>query len=537
MTKKNKRKIIIIAGVVVIALFLVSYFIFFSNNKQQYRTEKVSFGEVVKEVSETGTIKISDKTDLSFEYSGKIDEIYVKVGDKVSQGDRLAGLDTEQLYIQLAEAGAALAVAEADYNKLLAGSSLEEIQVAKTDVDNAQVTLDNAKQNLIDVQADAAEDLEQAYEDAIDDLDDAYLKIYNASKDIETIQISYFGGSDQPSLNFKESRDILKNGEAEAKTYIAQAKVDYEENKIDTALLKLKEILSKAKDALAVARNMTDEPDYKNEVSSASKTLIDNHRSYINTAYTNIVSSAQAIASVKITNESNINTAKATVSSGQVSLQKAKDQLALKQAGPTQENIDLYSAKIKQAQSEVLLLNNKIKKSVLKSPSSGQIIDIDKRIGEVIQATEPVLEFLPQGNFQVKVDIYEEDIVDVKAGNSVGISIPAFPNDVLMGQVVSINPAEKIISDVVYYEVTIELLDEKEGIKPGMTADIVIEAGKKQDVLRIPRGAVKKNNGNKIVKVLKGNNVEERQVEVGLEGSDYIEIISGLSEGEEVITG
>ena len=39
----------------------------------------------------------------------------------------------------------------------------------------------------------------------------------------------------------------------------------------------------------------------------------------------------------------------------------------------------------------------------------------------------------------------------------------------------------------------------------------------------------------KIVKVLKGKNIEERQVEVGLEGSDFIEIISGLSEGEKVI--
>ncbi|KPJ54878.1 hypothetical protein AMJ47_02285 [Parcubacteria bacterium DG_72] len=532
---KKKKKIIIIIGIIIIILVAVGYFVFSGNNKEEHRTAIASIGEVIKEVSETGAVKISERINLSFKYSGRIDEIYVKVGDEVSQGDNLAKLDTDQLYIELAEAQATQAVAQADYNKLLAGSSAEEIQIAKTDVANAQVTLDNAKQNLIDVETDAEEDLNQAYEDAVDELDDAYLKLYNASKDIKEIQVDYFGGTDQPSLDFKESRDTLKDGEAEAKTYVAAAKANYEEDKIDTALSKLKEILSEAKNALAVARNMVDEPEYENTVPSATKTTIDNHKSYINTAYSDIVSASQTIATTKITNESNINTAKATVSSAEVGLQKAKDQLALKEAGPTQENIALYSAKIKQARAKVSLLNNKIQESVLKSPGTGQITDIHKRAGEVVQSSESVIGFLAKGNFQVEVDIYEEDIVDVKVGNPVKITIPAFEDDILVGQVVSIDPAEKIISDIVYYEVTIELLDEKEGIKPGMTADIVIEAEKKENVLAVPKGAVNKKNGNKIVKVLKGKKVEEKQVEVGLEGDDYIEIISGLSEGEEVI--
>lgn len=530
-----KKKIIIIIVVVAVISVIVCYFVISKNNKEEYRTAVASMAEVIKEVSETGAVKISERINLSFKYSGRIEEIYVKVGDEVFQGDRLAKLDTDQLYIELAEAQAALAVTQADYNKLLAGSSAEEIQIAKTDVATAQVTLDNAKQNLADVQADAEEDLSQAYEDAVDDLDNAYLKIYNASKDIEKIQIDYFNSSDQPSLNFKQSKNTLKDGESESKTYITAAKANYDKNKIDTALSELKQILSEAKDALAVARNMADEPEYKNTVPSATKTTIDNHKSYINTVYSEIVSASQTIASTKITNESNVNTAKATLASAEVGLQKAKDQLALKQAGPTQENIALYSAKISQAQAKVSLLNNKIQESVLRSPGAGHITDINKRAGEVVQATESTIGFLAQGKFQVEVDIYEEDIVDVKIGNLVKISIPAFEDDILAGQVVSIDPAEKVISDVVYYEVTIELSDERQGIKPGMTADIVIEAEKKENVLAIPRGAVSKKNGNKIVKVLKGKNIEEKQVEVGLEGDEYVEITSGLSEGEEVI--
>jgi HlyD family secretion protein len=537
MKKKSKKRLLIIVGFVALVLIVAGYFLLFGNKKQQYKTEEVSVGEVTKEVSETGTVNLSDRTDLSFEYAGKIDKIYVKIGDKVSQNDKLAKVDTDQLYIQLADANAALAVAQANYDNLLAGSSVEEIQIAKTDVDNAQVSLDTKNQSLIDVQTNAAEDLQQAYEDAVDYLDSAYLKLYNASKDMDNIQSTYFGGTDQPSLNVKESRDILRDGVADTQIYIVQAKENYDKDKIDAALLKMKEMLSKAKDALAVARNMAEEPDYKNVVSSANKTIIDNDKSYINTVYTNIVSASQTIATTKITNETNTNTAQAAVLAAQVALQRAKDQLALEQAGPTQENIDLYSARVKQAEAQVLLLNNKIQKSVLKSPGSGQIVNIEKRVGEVVQPTEPVMQFLPEGNFEVKVDIYEEDIVYVKVGDAVRISIPAFPNDTLKGRVFSIDPAEKIISGVVYYEVTINLLDQREGIKTGMTADIVIEAEKKENALRVPRGAVKKNNNNKVVKVLKGNNVEERQIEVGLEGDDYVEVISGVSEGEQVIIG
>lgn len=530
-----KKKVVIISVIIIIILVAVGYFLFSGNGKDQYKTAIVSFGEVVKEVSETGAIKVSERINLSFRYSGRIDKVLVKVGDEVSSNQSLVKIDTEQTYIELAEAQAALDVVKADLDKLLAGSSQEEIQIAKTDVANAQVTLSNSEQSLIDVQADATEDLEQVYEDAINELDSAYLKIYNASKDIEEIQIDYFGGSDQASLNFKQSKDTLKNGEAEAKIYIAEAKINYEKDKIDIALSKLKEFLSKAKESLSVARNMAEEAAYRNTVPAATKIIIDNHKSYVNTSYANIIGAIQTISSTKVTNNTNINTAKATVSLAKVALQKTKDQLALKEAGPTQENIALYSARIKQAGARVSLLNNRIQESVLKSPGLGQITDINKREGEVVQASESVLGFLPQGNFQVEADIYEEDIVNVKVSNSVEISIPAFPGQIFMGQIVSINPAEKIVGGVVYYEIAIDLLEENEGIKPGMTADIIIEAEKKQNVLTIPRGAVKKSDGNRIVKVLKGKNIEERQVEVGLEGSDFIEIISGLSEGEEVI--
>ena len=101
---------------------------------------------------------------------------------------------------------------------------------------------------------------------------------------------------------------------------------------------------------------------------------------------------------------------------------------------------------------------------------------------------------------------------------------------------ISIDPAEKIIDGVVYYEVSISLDDLYEGIKPGMTADLVIRTDFKENVLTVPEKAVRKRNGKTIVQVLKQNLVVEREIEIGLKGTnDFIEIVSGLEQGEQVI--
>ncbi len=531
------KKIIIITVIIVIILGFVVYWFFIKEDGVEFVLEKAAIGTVIKEISETGTVKISEGTELGFKNSGRIEKIYVKVGDIVEAEQELAKLNTSQLYIELTEAQAVLEVAQADYNKLLAGSSSEEIKIAETEVLNTQVTLENAQQNLEDVEADAEEDLKQAYEDALDTLDDSYLKIYNAYNIAKNIQRDYFTASDQEGRSVTENKDKIKSAMDEAKSYINDAKADSQDEKIDLALQKTEEALEDTQEALEVIRNMTEEVSYRNTVPSADKTSLDNQKTYINTAHTNVVSAQQAISTAKVTNEANINTAEAQVSTAEAKLQKAQDQLALKKAGPTKENIDLYQAKIKQAQAKVSLLWSQIQDAVLRSHTNGQVTGVNKREGEMTQPTDSVISFLPTAPFQVEVDIYEEDIVDVKVSNLVKIAIPAFPDEVLGGRVISIDPAEKLIGGVVYYEVTISFEEEKEGIKPGMTADIIIESERKENVLVIPKGTVEKIDGKKMVQVFKNGKIEEREIEIGLEGDDFIEVISGLEEGEEVVVG
>ena len=217
-------------------------------------------------------------------------------------------------------------------------------------------------------------------------------------------------------------------------------------------------------------------------------------------------------------------------------MEEAEKNLAKIISPPVQEDIDLCTAEVKKAQSAKVLLENKLKEATLRSPVDGQIVKINKRVGETVQLTDSVITLIPSKPFEIETDIYEEDIIRIKPGDQVDITLVAFPDETFKGKVISIDPAEKLIEGIVYYKVSIGFEEEKEGLKLGMTADINIVTNIKENVLSIPESALIKKDKKTFVQVLKAGEIEEREIQIGLEGSnDLIEVISGLEEGEEII--
>lgn len=534
MTKK------IILAIIIIALLGGGvYFGFFRKEKTAFTLAEVVRGNIAQEVSETGKVIKGEEVNLSFKTAGRIEKIYPKVGDQVKSGEVLVKLDTSDLEIQLQEAKAAFSVAQAKLNKLLAGSSIEEIQIAKTSVANAKIALESARQNLKDIQALAEENLSSDYEDGLNILDDAYLKSYNAFNVVALIQRTYFTSNDQKSIEVKENKDIIEKALSKVRVSLDTVKkADPKEEDIDVALSETSKTVEEISPALKIIREICEEQIYRNIVSSTDKTSLDNQRANIITSLSNLVNSQQTISSTKLTNRANINTAQAEVETKEGKLKAAEDELARISAPPRQEDIDLYQAQLKQAQAQVELLENQIKEAVLKSPISGQITKINKKAGEIVQAIsqDAILTLLPSVPFEIKVDIYEEDIVKTKVGQEVDISLISFPGKIFKGKVVSIEPAEKIIENVVYYEVTINFAELADEIRPGMTADVVIIAARKENVLIIPEDSIQEKEGKTMVEVLRNGKTEGQEIEIGLRGSDNrVEVISGLKEGEKLI--
>ena len=127
-------------------------------------------------------------------------------------------------------------------------------------------------------------------------------------------------------------------------------------------------------------------------------------------------------------------------------------------------------------------------------------------------------------------------MIKINPGDSVEISLVAFPKKTFQGKIISINPAEKIIDRVVYYETFIGFEDVLENIMPGMTADIIIKVNFKKDVLIVHRDAIQRRNGRRIVELFKDGLIEEREIEIGARGIDNMEeIVSGLNQGDKVL--
>jgi HlyD family secretion protein len=149
---------------------------------------------------------------------------------------------------------------------------------------------------------------------------------------------------------------------------------------------------------------------------------------------------------------------------------------------------------------------------------------------------------LPElGKMQVKVKIHEAMVKKIKAGQKAEIHVDAYAQQVLHGTVK--NVATLANSDgwwdqrgVKEYVTIVEVddLPPEAGLKPGMTAEVKVKAGELFDVLLVPVQAVTQTQGEHCSYVLGRKGVERRQVVVGDNNEKFVEIKSGLEEGERV---
>src|SRR3989344_4473541 len=146
----STKKKIIWGLVFIITLSLIFWFIFGGNGSNgDIQTEIAKIQDIKKTVLTTG--QVVSKTDLSLSFlgSGVVRQINVKEGDVVYTGQVLAVLDQGTALASLKSAQGALAQAQANYNKILAAATPEDIAVSQSAVDVASISLSSAKQNLI----------------------------------------------------------------------------------------------------------------------------------------------------------------------------------------------------------------------------------------------------------------------------------------------------------------------------------------------------------------------------------------------------
>ncbi len=573
-----KKRTLFIFVITLLIIIISAYGYFGQPKKPKYDYITAAKKNVIREVSITGRVKAAENIDLAFERSGKISGVNAKIGDKVSAGQILTSIDDTDIRSQLAgsraqldntnaqlgQYEAALEREKTKLDELLRGTRPEEIKIAETAVNNAQNALADAKTNLENVKNKTLSDTDQVFDGAINAAAKSINVASNSLFTITDIQFAHFNNYKQEDLRIAEtkanavsallggenagywSREAIGQLNGGAKATVQSAQLNPTEKNINGALSGLKTALDKVKTAL-------DAIPLSSELTAAENTNLSAEKSNINAEITTITAKQKSIDVQQTANNNSISAAQMSINTAQNSLSSAIDNLALKKAGATQDQISTQEALIKQAAANIVSQKAQIKqaeanvnnyeiqltKSAIKSPINGIITKQDAKIGEIISPNLTVVSIMSENKFQIEANVAEVDITKIKIGNDAKITLDAYGSDIpFQAKIISVDPAEIIIEGVPTYKVILLLTEKNDQLKSGMTANINILAQFKENVIAIPQRAITiKDTGNKTVQILlEGDTPKEVPVKTGLRGSDgNIEITEGINEGDKVI--
>lgn len=136
----------------------------------------------------------------------------------------------------------------------------------------------------------------------------------------------------------------------------------------------------------------------------------------------------------------------------------------------------------------------------------------------------------------VSINLTEIDVPKITIGNKATITLDSYPDKTFTGKVVSIDTVGSVSSGVTTYPTVIKLDTDTTTILPNMSVSATIITVTKRNVLQVPTSSIMGEAGAFYVRVMKNGKIEERTVETGVASDSETEIVSGISEGEMIVT-
>lgn len=461
-------------------------------------TSVVESKTLTQTVLATGQVTSITDLSLSFTSSGVIKNIPVVVGQKVKKGQILASIEQGNELAVLTQARGQLLAAKARYQKIIEGATNEEVALA-------QIALNNAKSDLEKTKLTQSTLVENARRTLM-------------STDLEAISSSSSTVSPVISGTYSGEEGVYKINtfSTGAGGYFSVAGLENSTGVINTT------------NPIAIGQKglFIQFPANFNSGSQTYWTIdIPNKKSssYVNSL--NLYNSA-------------IETQKSQISSAESLVATRQAEFNIKVAKARDADINLAQADVLSAEGSLQNAQANFEKTVIRAPGDGTITRVVNKVGELSQALKEAIVLQDVDNLYIKANINESNITNVVIGQKVSITFDAFPGS-YTGEVVHIDPSAKVEDGIVNYEIKISINEKDMFIRPGMNADIKIEASEKPNTIVAPKASIKKDEEGSYVEVVtntKNKKSERRNVTTGVTGDGaLVEIISGLSVGEEII--
>lgn len=525
----------LIAGIIILVILFGGYFgykaIRGEGNAIRYITAVVEKGTLITSISGSGQVSASDQVDIKPKVSGDVVWVGVKTGQEVEQWQVILSLDDIDVKKAIADAELDLEEAKLRLDK--------DIAQAPFDYERKLESLQKAKDNL-----------EKEYEDTFNAVSNAFLDLPSVMTGVQNIlfgydlkmQITQWNISTYKNLFDGENKDLITVLADIAEKDYRIAREAYDENFLNFKVITryseksiLEELLIETLDTTKViaqiAKSETNLLDTIIDIAGKEDrnlnpiivTFQSNLRSYLGIVNNNISSLLAQKRSLEDTKETIINT--------------ERDISILEINNPTGINpIDLQIAQNNIQKKEVALedLKAKLVDYVVRAPFKGVIAKINIERGDSV-SSGTVLSTLITKQKIAEITLNEIDVAKVENGQPTTLIFDAVENLTLTGRVVEIDTLGTTTQGVVTYGVKIAFDTQDERIKPGMTVDASIVAERIDSVFLVPNAAVQMQGGQIFVEILQNEIPQSVPVEVGLSNELFTEIISGLSEGAEVI--
>jgi HlyD family secretion protein len=482
-------------------------------------------------VSATGTIQPLTTVDIKSRAGGEVKELPVEVGTFVKPGTLIARIDPTDSLTAFNQAEADVSAAAARVGQARDTLALQRLSIAtavadaEAQVRAAQARLAQAEQQAR-VQPSLTESAIRQSRAGLRRAEQSLAQLRAAGNPQERAQAQAALQTAEANLRNAE-QNLRRQEQLLAKGFVAEAAVDSARTERDVAQ-------AQAEQARARQRTIGAEQSGAVAVAEAQ------------------VSEARAALRTAEAGRVQISLRRQDVASARAALSQARTALQAARANAAQAAIraaDIQTARAQTARSEAQLRNARVQldSTTIRAPRAGVILQRYVEQGTIITSGQSfnsvgtsIVQIGDMSRVFVDANVDEADIAQLKVGQKVNVTLDAYPDDTFEGRIRRIDPRGTTEQNVTIIKTQVEITKPDLRLRPGMNAECEFVIAEAKDVIAVPARAVKEQKGKKIVEVLVGEKPDEktetREVKTGIEGGDVIQIVSGLKEGDKVVT-
>jgi HlyD family secretion protein len=536
----------ILSGIIIIALLWGGYWEYgqltSTSGQTTYTVGVVTRGTVISTVSGSGQVSPSHQVTITPKASGEIVSVYVQDGQQVAAGQALAQIDATQ-------AQQSVQNAQADLQ-----SSQLSLQKLQEPADAA--TLAQSENQL----ALSQQSLQSDYTTSFNDIANTFLDLPSVMTGLNTVDFgSAASHGSQWDIDYYEAQAALYAPTGQAQSYrdnaynaYNAAKAAYDANFADyqaasrtadatTTTALLKETYSTTQlmaNAVKLANSLIQF--YQDQFTAKGLNPVSQSTTDLSTL-NNFTGKINAHLTALQTDTNKLQSDQGSVNENTLSLQKL-------QTGADPLDIQTSQLSIQQKQNALEQAQTTLDNYTIRAPFAGTLADFSLVRGDQVGSASVATEITSQQIADLSLN--EVDAAKIAAGQKATLTFDAVPDLTLTGAVASVSPLGTVTQGVVSYDVKIGFTTQDPRVKAGMTVNADIETAVHQNVLTVPSSAIKTLNGRTYVQVFNpplstsggtsgiASTATPQQVTVttGISDDTNTEIISGVSEGQQIVT-